>query len=157
MALPGANPFAVQREQAATRIKANAQGGQEALKRRFAAAGNLNSGAAVKAQQMAENEANRQIEDANKSIDVNEAQQNYQQGEAQKQRDFQAGQANIDRGFQEKVFNFDSKSKLRQLDLADKDFELRKDESKFNKMVAQDQMNKTGGLFGGGGFLGLGF
>lgn len=175
---PAANPFERQREQAVQRAGATAQASGDAIKRRFAAMGGMNSGAAVKAEQIARDTANQQKEDAiagvnaaesqdmaqkqemqaNRDFQSNEAKlgRDFQSTEAQKGRDFQKGQSDIDRAFQDKVFQFDSNSKLRQLDLADKQFALGKDESEFNKRLARYEAGNKGGLFGGGGFLGLG-
>jgi hypothetical protein len=166
------NPrFQVMRERVGQEIGAQAQQNQDALKRRFAALGGLNTGSAIKAQQSAQQQGNEMRSRAMREIDAQEAdqdfqrqeardvmkaQQDFQAGEAGKQRDFQASQGGLDRAFQERVFAFDSASKLRQLDLAERDFRLREDESEFNKRMAKWQASNSGGFFGAGGFLGLG-
>lgn len=175
---PAVNPFQAQREKAVQRADATAQASSDALKRRFASMGNMNSGAAVKSEQLARDQANQQKEEAiagvnaaesqdiaqkqemqaNRDFQSNEAKmgRDFQSTEAQKARTFQKGESDMDRAFQDKVFQFDSNSKLRQLDLADKQFALGKDESEFNKRVARRTLGQQGGLLGGGGFLGLG-
>lgn len=168
MAAPALYPdlqkrFDQQRTQVGQRVSAARQQNQDALKRRFAAIGGLNSGAAIKQQQLADDTANQQREQGMAAVNDLEAQarevqvnRDFQSGEAQKQRDFQSKQSDIDRQFQDKVFQFDKESKLKQLDLQSQDLALRRDENEFNKRMAQLQADRSGGLFGGGGFLGLG-
>lgn len=157
---PGRNPYDMARERAQQRASQTGQKNAGAIARRFAAIGGLNSGAAIKAQQMAHQQADQQREDAVRDVDIAEGQmaqqQAHQSSEAEKARQFQADQAGQDRGFQEKVFSFDKESKLKQLDLAFQQFDLQKDESAFNRRLARYQAGQSGGLFGGGGFLGTG-
>jgi hypothetical protein len=161
------NPFEAARTRATQRATADLQQNQDALKRRFAALGGLNSGAAIKQQQLLQERSQQQREEAIQGIDAAEADRDLQQREAQtqreftgaeaeKQRGFQREQAGIDRGFQDRMFNFDKESKLKQMDLAFKQFKLQKDESEFNKRLERYKAGHSGGLFGGGGFLGLG-
>lgn len=166
-AAPAPNTFDVARKRAGQAAVAAKQTQGDALKRRFAAMGALNSGSAIQAEQQSAQKVDEQLANQNEAIDAGQAQEeqrkaevqqgrDFQAGEAEKQRTFQAGQAGIDRAFQDKVFSFDSASKLRALDQMDRQFGLQKDESEFNKRMAEEQAKKTGGLFGGGGFLGLG-
>jgi hypothetical protein len=139
------NPrFEFLRKQAGQRATAEAQKGQEAIKRKFAAQGALASGAAVKNIQQQQQQAARQKEQAIQAVDVAEAEdvarrqevkeaREFQAGQAEKQRGFAAEQAEKQRGFQreisdkdlafrQKVFSFDKSTKLAQLDLAKKEF-----------------------------------
>lgn len=171
---PIAKRFEGHRKMANQRAEANRQNSQDALKRRFASMGALNTGSAIKAQQLADQSSAQQKEQAMLDIDSQEqaarevqANRDFQAGEAEKQRSFAAGeaekqrsftgkQADIDRVFQDKVFNFDKESKLKQLDLQAQDLSLRREENEFNKRLARYQAGQTGGLFGSGGFLGTG-
>lgn len=87
------------RTQATQRI--NAQGGQasDALKRKFASLGNLNSGAAIKQEQKMQAELGEQREQAMAGIDVAEAQEGQRRLEVQENRDFAAGESRIGREF----------------------------------------------------------
>jgi len=103
----------------------------EALKRRFASAGLGNSGTAIRAEQIGQQELadqfGRQLNDAQGGLDQLEAQQEFQAAEAQKQRDFQGGQF-------DKSFGLDEKTKLGQLDLARQEMGLKADEQDFNML-----------------------
>jgi hypothetical protein len=182
---PPADQFKAARERAGQRAVGDQQNADDAIKRRFTAMGAVNSGAAVKAGQQAQASISRNRDEAIATVDAAEAQRNdriderdfaageaekqrsfaskeglmgreFQSGEAEKGRGFQREQSGIDRAFQEKVFSFDSSSKLRQMDLADKDFALKKDESEWNKRLEEYKIGNSGGFFGGGGFMGLG-
>lgn len=172
MAAPMQNLYDKQRQEATQRIGVQAQQGGDALKRRFASLGGLNSGAAIKAQQLNDDNAMQAKESAVAGINATQAQdeanrdmrreetqqaQSFQSGEAQKARDFTKAHNDMDRQFQEKVFAADQGSKLRQLDLADKTFAFQKDQAGFENQIKLSQDKKSGGLFGAGGFLGLGF
>lgn len=169
------NHFDRARERASQRANTAAQTGGDALKRRFASLGGMNSGAAIKAQQLNDESANRQREEAIQGVDAAEAQdvqrrgemdrqyaeadkgRAFAAGEAEKGRAFQKAHNDLDRQFQDKVFAFDSKSKLRALDQADAQFGFQKDQAGFNQRLEKYKAGQSGGLFGGGGFLGLGF
>lgn len=179
------DPYKAARERVQQRSVADSQQADDAIKRRFTAMGAMNSGAAVKAQQQAQEQVLQKRNEAMSSVDEAEQQRaeriadrdfqsaenekqrqfaakegllgrEFQAGEAEKGRGFQREQSGIDRAFQEKVFSFDSASKLRQMDLADKEYALKKDESEFNKNLERHKAANSGGLFGAGGFLGLG-
>jgi hypothetical protein len=61
----------------------------EALKRRFASIGNLNSGAAIKAQGIADQESDRSTNQAVQDVDMQEQQQKLARTDAENQRLFQ--------------------------------------------------------------------
>lgn len=98
------------REQAKQETTAGTQARKEALQRRFAQAGLLGSGAAIKQEQIAEKEGQSalarrlgQIESAQESEALRrqeiEAGRKFQAGEAEKQRGFAAEQAGLGREF----------------------------------------------------------
>ena len=127
-----------------------------ALERKFAAMGNLNSGAYIKQSQIADQnynqQAQRSLNDFNNSIAEKEAQREFQSQEAYNQRAFAAsGQAR-----QEAYQNFDNNTKLAALQNAWYQSIQNHADSQFNAEMAKYQAEHTGGLFGGGGFLGLG-
>jgi hypothetical protein len=151
------NPFEAARTRATQRATADLQQNQDALKRRFAALGGLNSGAAIKQQQLLQERSQQQREEAIQGIDAaeadrheNQVNRDFQAGEAEKQRGFQREQAGIDRGFQDKVFSFEKESKLKQLDLAAQQFSFDKEQTLFNRKMALAEQ------FGGGGLFGIG-
>jgi hypothetical protein len=152
--------FDVARRRLDQQSASNKQESTDAIQRRFAALGGLNSGSSLKAQQMAQDQADSQKQNQMDSINAAEAddaarkqeaqtQRDFASAEAEKQRGFQKEQSGIDRAFQDKVFSFDSSSKLKQLDMMGQELAMK------NK-ATQHQIETTGGLFGGGGFLGLG-
>lgn len=102
---------------------------KEALQRRFASLGSLQSGASLKAEQQAENEVQKNLEKGLREVGFQEAQGLRQQRNILEERQFQAEQQaaarnfqreiyNADSDFKDKVFRFDANSKLSQLDLA---------------------------------------
>lgn len=66
-----------------------AQQQQDALQRRFASLGALNSGASIKQQQLAQQQADESKADQLAGIDAQEAQENFQRQEVERQRQFQ--------------------------------------------------------------------
>lgn len=150
--------FDYQRKRVEQGANAAGQQQQEALQRRFAAMGNLNSGASIKAQQQTAQEVQKQKDTALEGIGAQEAQYNqakqeaqtqrefaaqeaekqrgFAGGESEKERAFRSSQADIDRAFQDKVFQFDKSNKLAQLDLAKGQFDLDKMSTEFNKAIS---------------------
>lgn len=144
---------------------------QDAIKRRYAATGNLNTGAYQKAAQIQDDSSNQAKDNVTGQLNLEQAKTNrdlsfkegeaekgraFSSGEAQKQRDFQGTQFNTEMDFKKGVQAFDQSAKLRQLDQMDKEFSLKQDESEFNKRAEKYKAGQSGGLFGGGGFLGTG-
>jgi hypothetical protein len=156
--------FDLLRQKQQQKTTADLQSSDDAIKRRFAAQGGLNTGAFVKMQDVNADKIRRAGDEAMGGINFQESQQQNQMDEAQKGRDFQSTEAQKNRDFQQqdytfkdKVFAFDKESKLRQMDLADKQFALDKETTEFNKRLAEMEMNRPGGgLLGYGGFLGTG-
>lgn len=83
-----ASEFDILRERAKREGNAFSQQNMEAIKRRQAAIGNLNSGAAIKQQRQAATEAGRVTQDALSNVDVLELQDKKRQDEIQKNREF---------------------------------------------------------------------
>lgn len=160
--------YSKQREGIKQRFNAQGQERNDALTRRFAAmGGGLSGGAAIKQQQLQDDSNSQQREEAIQGVNAHEAQSNFQSQEANQARAFQAGEAEKSRGLQKeqfgaemglrnKSFEFEKSAKLRDLDRLDQQFGLEAQAQGFNTELAKDQAKKTGGLFGGGGTLGLG-
>lgn len=91
--------FDVLRRRAKREANVQTQQGQEALKRRFASIGQLNSGAAIKQQQIAHQQGAERAERATQNIDLAEAQENQRRKELIEGRQFQSGEAAKQREF----------------------------------------------------------
>lgn len=140
---------------------ADEQAQQDALQRRFASIGNLNSGAAIKSAQLVSDnvtkEKNNQLNDLNAKEATGLSDRNMQLEEAVKSRNLTRESANAQMDFQNRTFNFDANSKLAALEQGQSQLELAKKESDINATQNEYTQKHSGGLFGGGGFLGLGF
>jgi hypothetical protein len=121
------SPWDTMRQKAQAQASTANNEAQDALARRFASMGNLNSGAYIKQAGIQDQKSQEGLSQSLNDIGAQEGQlkqqQEFQSGEAQKQRDFQKSIVDQSQEFQNKVFNFDSKTKLRQLDMADKEFD----------------------------------
>lgn len=142
------------RKQAKQRANQASQAGTEAMKRRFAAIGGLGSGASIKQENLVRQQANQQAEDAMTGINAAEAQErsriadrdfaaqqnqlqrDFAGKEAEKGRSFQREISDKDFAFKNQVFAFEKDSKLKQLDLAQKQFDLDNETTEFNKRIA---------------------
>ncbi len=115
---------------------------QDAINRRFASIGALNSGSAIKAGQEASRQSNEDLTKQLASIGAQEAgqigQQQFAKQEAVAQRNAQREQFNASQDFQDKVFRFDSGTKLAQLDLAFKGQDLQQYMAQFQKAQAEN-------------------
>lgn len=165
------------------------QAAQDAMTRRFASMGALNSGAYQKQATNMDQQLSQQRSDALEGIGVQEAAQRrtlqqqedqkaFQSNEALMGRQFTGEQSQLQRSQQTNLFNaqtqnqfqqfqFDAGSKLAQLDMASnqfgqqfglqqQQFEHQKKIDEFNQKMGKYQAGHSGGLFGAGGFLGLG-
>jgi hypothetical protein len=148
--------FQLAREQANTRFNQVGQQQNDALQRRFASMGNLNSGSAIKAEQQLQNDLNRERESTMAQINAAEMAKHDEADQARVGRNFQREMKNQDLDFQKMVFDFDSDSKLSQMDLQYKGFLADREDAEFNRWSGSEQLRKSGGLLGGGGFLGTG-
>lgn len=177
IANPNANPDRF-KQFGVMRMRAQQQGNQakteqgEALKRRFAALGNINSGAYVKAAGLQDAEADRATREAVENVDMAEQQEKSRLQDVQEERQYQAGEAEKLRIFNRELFDkdqdfkktvFADESKFRNLNyqLAQADLEESKKANKLNALQAisnldDDQLSAASGLEYSGGFLGIG-
>lgn len=103
------NQYDLARQRASDSANQSAQSNNDAIRRRFASLGNLNSGAAIKQQQIAQDQANQDKTQQIASIDAAQAgeqsQRDFANQQMKAQQDFQAGQSGLDRAQQEKLQN----------------------------------------------------
>lgn len=151
------------RNRVSNQANAAGQTAQDALARRYAAMGAGNSGAFIKQQQQLlqdtedrKQDALAQVDDQEKQALESEYNKEFQSAEAAKGRDLQRQQYNSDIDFRDKVFRFDSKSKLAQLEMAFTQAERDAQDQQFNKEMERYQARHSGGLLGAGGILGTG-
>jgi len=128
--------FQSQREILKNQANAQRMTTQNALNRRFAAMGALNSGEAAKML----TQANQGITDAENAaagqLAFQEAQQIGQQQEADAQRAFQQGVIDVDNEFKDRAQTLDERTKLDSLDLARKQFQQESLTQAFNAALA---------------------
>ncbi len=84
----GPDQFEMARKKAAQQNTAAVQGQQDALKRRFAALGSINSGAAIKQSQMAAEAGEQNLASQNENINAAQRAENLRVKELQANRDF---------------------------------------------------------------------
>lgn len=126
---------------------ANAQGQQvgDALTRRFAAIGQSGSGAAMAAQLKGQEQVQGQANQARNEL----AGAEVQSMEPDIQRQFQEKLTMGDQAFKKGMFDVEQGNKLKELDLAERNFALDKDTTEFNKRMAEIEANREApGLFG---------
>ncbi len=80
--------FALARQRAQQGANESTQRQKDALQRRFASLGNLDSGVAMKMEQQAETESRRQLDDVNAGIDAAEQAESARKQEVKEGRDF---------------------------------------------------------------------
>lgn len=136
-----------------------------AIQRRFAAMGGIGGPANEKIQSLATDNAQKQTNDelaqsqaAQDQRDQARAQvgeeRAFQAGEAEKERTFTSEEAGKARGFQQQladrdfdfqkqVFSFDKESKLKELDLSQRQFRLQKDMDTFNRGIAEGEAERA--------------
>lgn len=145
-------------------LNSQQQSTSDAMQRRFAAMGNLNSGAYIKAAQVGDQQANESranalagigIQEANTrtGLQQQEAQKEFQSGESTKQ--FNAGQSNQ---FQQwsTGLGVENASKVAQLDLSYKQAQQQEADDLYQANMNAYQAKHSGGLLGSGGILGTG-
>lgn len=155
----GSSPFDYLRKQATDNAGNQEAQGLDALTRRFAAMGSLNSGANIKATEDNTRTATANAENAKGQIDMAEnaqalpyaqmAQQNQQFGRS-------LGETQAARQQQSNQFGQEIPLKQRQLDLESSQQDMDREANAFNERMGQFQANHSGGMFGQSGFLGLG-
>lgn len=131
------------KKQARQRAQAGAQQQGDAMQRRFAALGNLNSGAALKAQQNVQEAAARQEEEALGQIQGQELAEMSQRDEAQKGRDIQQEQFGKQFGLQRDVFGEQQRQARFGEGIAQGEFNLSKMNTAINTAQA---LKEAGGL-----------
>lgn len=170
------SPYDVLRSRARQQSDANRGQSLEALQRRYAAMGNLNSGSAIKQEQELNRQSGEDLENQLGNINLQEQeganQRNFQRSmmneQLSKQQEFQGKQNELARQFQgtqneaerslrEKLANLENTARMRQLDLEFQNSDLERQAMYFNQDMQNWQKVHSGGLLGGGGFLGTGF
>ncbi len=131
-----AGAFNQQRQRLTQRFQAQGQEQDDAIKRKMAQLGNLNSGAAMKLQQQGQDQLTQQREEAIGNLDAQQAQQQIQLDESQRGRDFQRGMFDQTFGLQRDQFDVDKQTKLGQLDLAKKEMDMKKLEQEYNQLLS---------------------
>lgn len=147
---------------------------QDALKRRYAAMGALNSGSAIKQQQLQNDSSERNKNEALLGIGAQEAAAKREFAQQEAMKEFQSQEASAGRGFQAQesqlgrdlqkslamedmefkkwATNLSNNTALKQLDLQYKQLDVDKFNSLFNAVIA----GKKEGISGGGwGSLGV--
>ncbi len=80
-----------------------------------------------------------------------------QAGEADIGRQFAVQQGDKDMAFKRSLFDLEQGNKVKELNLAERQFALDADTTGFNRRMAELEANReTPGLLGGGGFMGTG-
>lgn len=85
--------FDLARKRAADQSATNLQARKDALARRFASLGNLDSGARLKQEQIAEDEESKNLTQANEGINAQQQQEMQRRAEIQQGQEFQSGEA----------------------------------------------------------------
>jgi hypothetical protein len=160
--------FASQRGEMERQQRGQQQEAADVINRRMASIGQSGSGAAMNMQLKARETLGAQGSAALNDLRGQELQANMTADEAEAQRGFQREQSGIDRGFQRELANNDMSfkkeafgleqgNKLAELDIARRQFELDKDTTKFNRRIAELEMQPARrSLFGTGiGSLGM--
>lgn len=96
---PNVDQFDLQRKRAEQQVGAQTQNQQEALKRRFAAAGALNSGAAIQQQNLASEQGAQNLNQVNEGINAQQNQEMQRQKEVQQGREFATSERLGSQGF----------------------------------------------------------
>lgn len=142
----------------------NAQGSNEALQRRFAAMGGLNSGAYIKQaeiqQQQNQEAKSNAMNDLGAKFAGQESERAYQSGEQAKNFNAsatnQTNQFNAGLARQGQMDQIEGQSKIAALEAQQQQMEQGANESEFNAAMQQYQAKHSGGFLGAGGFLGTG-
>jgi hypothetical protein len=155
--MEGMEEFDVQRKRATQQNAAAVQGQKDALKRRFAALGNVNSGAAIKQENLAVDSGQRRLADTNEGIDAAQRAEirrrvetdegrKFQTSERIGGQDFVAGQADLGRKFQtgERIGSqdFARGERLSGQDFASNEAQMARDAQAAQFKAAQDIQKK---------------
>jgi len=131
-----AEAYAAQKERAQQQGNAAKTQNNEALKRRFAAIGNLNSGAFVKAAGQADQVSDANTQAAVKDIEMAQNNEKYSQNEAEKGRIFNRELFDKDQAFKQMTFDSDVTFKNANLALQQKDLDASIQANKLNAGTA---------------------
>ena len=142
-AAPGLNKYDIAKQQATERANAQAQERDDAIKRKFASLGTFNSGAALKQQQIAADEANRAKEQSIAAIDAaqadDESNRSFQREMQDRGFQFQAGESamarKLQQEMQDKGFQFQGGQSAMERALREK--ALAQEASQFDRQHAQ--------------------
>lgn len=148
------------RDQAKQTSNTQNQGSQEALQRRFAAMGGLNSGSYIKASQMQDQSTAQNLNSSLNNIGFQEAQQRRQLQTQEGQKAYQSQEAvkgrNAQLGAQYQLAGLEGQSKMASLDLGYKQAQQEAAGDQYTAALNSYQALHTGGLLGSGGFVGTG-
>lgn len=128
--------FQSRRAEARGAVGASMQGGEDAITRRFASMGSSGSGAQIAALQKNREAAQAAERQGLADVNAQELQQESAINEAEAARSFQGHLAGQDLGFRRDVFGAEQGNKLKELDLAQKQFDIDKATTEFNKRLA---------------------
>lgn len=150
--LNGRNPYDAARKNAVDTAQGAGQNSMDAITRRYAAMGNLNSGSYAKQVENVGRDTQQAQQDAVGKVDMGEI-QNAMPFQMQER---QFGQQDKQLAQQESQFQRELPLKQRSLDLEASQQGLDAKANEINANLAGKQLERSGGLFGGGGFLGTG-
>lgn len=128
------------------------QQGQEAIARKFASLGASGSGAQLGAMERVAEAS----EDVRRKGMADVAGQELQIAEGDTARQFQSEMANRDMQFKQQLSNIDQANKLKGMDMAERQFEMDKLTTEFNKQMAQADLAAAGRKRKGGAMGALG-
>jgi len=158
--------FELMRQRIKQQTTADQQSQEEAMRKRFAAAGGLSSGASMRAQSQVQEAGARRAAEGMQGVDIAQAQEQFQTEEQQKQREFAkaerlgsqefaqgerlasqafgAGENKLSRDFQESMFNKDYAFKKDQFEQAKSQFAAQLDweNQKFQYEKTVDDFNR---------------
>lgn len=154
--LSGQDPYNQIKQQAVNSAQAAGQQGLDAITRRYAAMGNLNSGSYANAEAQNSRDTQSATENALGNIGLGEQAQNIQQNQFGQQLGQQGSEFGQQLGQQASQFAQTLPLQQQSLDLEAKQQGLDAQANDINASLGQQQLSRTGGLFGGGGFLGTG-
>lgn len=135
--------FGALKEAAAGRVGSALNQNMNAVQRKFASMGAQGSGAQLKLEQLAQDQAVKQKEEAIAGIDAQEAAAR----DSASNRTAQLNTSQADMDFRNRVFSFERGSKMRELDIMDKQAEVDRQTTEFNKRLAMQ--GEKGGLLSG--------
>jgi hypothetical protein len=151
-AAPTALPqFDVLKGQATQRANAAGQQQEQALQRKFASLGNLNSGAAIKLQQQSAADINQQKEDVIQGLDAAQTQEIARLGEVEKGREFQSAETAMQRQAQQSQFDRSFAEQQRQSSFMEQlglqEHELSKFNTMYNTALSAATSDAQGAIF----------